>query len=149
MSIPQLFATHPLGGENQALAHAVAEAISCAAICTGCADACLAEEDPGRLERCIRLNLDCADICTALSRQAMREPSGRSPRFDALLTLCAETCEECAAECEQHAEMHAHCEVCARSCRKCAEACRAVLSDTQDEDAAWTGEEEPDATIAF
>lgn len=133
MSIPELFQTHPLGGEagntdTSALAHAVAEAITCAAICTGCADACLAEDDPASLERCIRLNLDCADMCTALSRQAMREPRGRSDRFNALLALCAETCEDCAAECSQHADMHAHCAVCARSCEKCADACRAVLT---------------------
>lgn len=127
MSIPEMFQTHPLGSDNQALAHAVAEAITCAAICTGCADACLAEDDPASLARCIRLNLDCADICTALSRQAMREPRGISDRFNALLRLCAETCEECAAECETHGDMHAHCAVCARSCQKCASACRAVL----------------------
>lgn len=132
MSIPEMFAAHPLGSDNPALAHAVAEAISCAAICTGCADACLAENAGDQLSRCIRLNLDCADICTALSRQAMREPQGRSDRFDALLRLCAETCEECADECEQHAEMHRHCEICASMCRKCAEACWSVLGETEE-----------------
>ncbi len=35
----------------------------CAQCCTACADACLGEDDPKSLTRCIRLNLDCADVC--------------------------------------------------------------------------------------
>ncbi|MFM7028083.1 MAG: four-helix bundle copper-binding protein [Chakrabartia sp.] len=132
MSLPEMIAAHPLGEESPALAHAVAEAMTCAAICLGCADACLSEEDPARLAHCIRLDLDCADICTAFVHLAMREPGGRSPRFDDLIRHCAEACEACADECDQHADMHAHCVICARSCRKCAEACRAVLDEARE-----------------
>jgi hypothetical protein len=50
----------------------------CAQSCTACADACLGEEDPKLLARCIRLNLDCANICDAtgkiLSRQTAFKP---------------------------------------------------------------------------
>ena len=37
-----------------------------AQVCTACADACLGEDDVGELTRCIRLDLDCADLCAAL-----------------------------------------------------------------------------------
>lgn len=128
MSIVEMFRTHPAGLEDGPLPHAVAEAMTCASICTGCADACLSEQDPARLARSIRLNLDCADVCTAMASQAMREPQGMSERFIALLQLCAETCDACAAECEQHQDMHAHCAVCARACRQCAQACRDAMA---------------------
>lgn len=128
MSIVEMFRSHPMGVDDGPLPHAIAEAITCAAICTGCADACLSEPNPAELARCIRLDLDCADICTAMASQAMREPQGTSERFVALLQLCADTCDACAAECEQHQHMHDHCAVCARSCRKCAEACRDAIA---------------------
>ncbi|WP_205857510.1 four-helix bundle copper-binding protein, partial [Phytoactinopolyspora endophytica] len=40
---------------------------ACAQACSACADACLSEEADAlpRLTRCIRDNLDCADICAA------------------------------------------------------------------------------------
>ena len=48
----------------------------CAAICATCADACLAEENAGELVMCIRLNLDCADVCAVTGRLFAR-PSAR------------------------------------------------------------------------
>ena len=50
----------------------------CATSCTICADACLAEEKLEMLRRCIRLNLDCADLCSATGRVLARqtEPDG-------------------------------------------------------------------------
>lgn len=131
MSIVELFRSHPMGVDDGPLPHAVAEAITCAIICTGCADACLSEEEPAKLARCIRLDLDCADICTAMAAQAMREPRTSSERFISLLQLCAESCDACAAECALHQDMHDHCAICARACRKCAQACRDAIAGLQ------------------
>ncbi|PZR46774.1 MAG: four-helix bundle copper-binding protein, partial [Stutzerimonas stutzeri] len=61
----EMIATHPdvKGNTNDALIRCIEECYSCAQICTSCADACLAEEMVAQLRQCIRLNLDCADIC--------------------------------------------------------------------------------------
>lgn len=131
MSIVELFRTQPDGVGDGPLPHAIAEAITCSAICTGCADACLSEDNVADLARCIRLDLDCADVSTAMASQAMREPQGTSERFVTLLQLCADTCDACAAECEKHQDRHEHCAICARSCRKCADACRDVIAGLQ------------------
>ena len=40
----------------------------CAESCTQCADDCLGEENVEELTTCIRLNLDCADICATTGR---------------------------------------------------------------------------------
>src|SRR3546814_3468642 len=44
----------------------------CAQTCTMCADACLAEDMVGELRRCIRLNLDCADLCKTTAAEIGR-----------------------------------------------------------------------------
>ena len=44
----------------------------CSATCTGCADACLGESDVLELVRCVRLNLDCADVCDTVGRVVTR-----------------------------------------------------------------------------
>lgn len=97
-----------------------------------CADACLGERDVQMLVRCIRRNLDCADICATtaavVSRQTAFEPAVAS----ALLQACAQFCRLCGDECEQHAQHGMeHCRVCAEACRRCERACdalRAALS---------------------
>ena len=76
--------------------------------------------------KCIRLCLDCADICTAtagvLSRSAEFDPSATR----LLLRACAAICQSCGDECERHAHMP-HCRVCAEACRRCDRACRELL----------------------
>ena len=37
---------------------------NCAAECNHCASACLEEYDVSKLLRCIKLDIDCAEICT-------------------------------------------------------------------------------------
>jgi hypothetical protein len=80
------------------------------------------------LIRCIRLCLDCGDVCTAtgqiLSRQTDFEPAlARS-----VVEACAQACRVCGEECERHADHHEHCRVCADVCRRCEQACDDVLS---------------------
>ena len=62
-----MIATHPdvQGSTNDALISCAEECYACAQTCTSCADACLAEEMVAQMRQCIRLNLDCADICLA------------------------------------------------------------------------------------
>jgi hypothetical protein len=93
----------------------------CAEECSHCATACLDEEDVKMLVRCIRLDVDCAEICRTVA-SFMSRGSEHAPH---LLEECAEICEDCAQECEKHGHMD-HCARCAEACRQCAEACRAT-----------------------
>ena len=113
--------------DQAALAACVKACLACEAACVGCADACLGEPHVDALRRCIRLDLDCADLCGAVGRVVMRlrEPDG--PLLRAALEACVAACDTCAAECERHAEMHDHCRVCAEACRACQKACQELL----------------------
>ena len=114
--------------DESTLVECIEACFDCAQSCTSCADACLGEEDVPMLARCIRLNLDCADVCEAtghiLSRQKATEPQ----MLRASLQACAEACRLCGEECENHADYHEHCRVCAQACRRCEQACNNVLS---------------------
>jgi hypothetical protein len=103
----------------QEMNHELLEALGkCAAACNHCATACLNEEDVHMLNRCIRLDLDCADICRLTAAFVARG----SEHANHLLKECAEICEACAEECEKHAHME-HCRLCAEACHHCADAC--------------------------
>ncbi|GAA2624296.1 four-helix bundle copper-binding protein [Dactylosporangium fulvum] len=110
------------------LATALDAITSCAETCTACADACLGEEMVERLVRCARLDLDCADICTATARVLTRQTGFDVNLVRAQLEACAVACRVCADECTKHAAMHQHCRICAESCRRCEQACRDMLS---------------------
>lgn len=101
--------------KNQELMNALN---NCAAECNHCATACLDEQDVKMLARCIKLDIDCADICLLTASFVARD----SEHANHLLKECAEICEACAEECEKHAHME-HCRKCADACRHCAEAC--------------------------
>lgn len=96
---------------------------NCAAECNHCATACLDEQDVKMLAKCIKLDIDCADICTLTASLIARG----SEHGMHLLKECAEVCNACAAECEKHAKMGMeHCRECAEVCRACAKACQAA-----------------------
>nr|WP_313633045.1 four-helix bundle copper-binding protein [Brevundimonas naejangsanensis] len=117
-----MISTHPdvRGSVNDSLIRAIEAGYGCAAVCRICADACLAEEMVRDLTQCIRLDLDCADVCLATAGLAVR----RAGSNEALIKRMLETCADCAIECEKHAEMHEHCRICAEECRRCEDACR-------------------------
>ena len=92
-----------------------------------CAGACLGEELVKTLRQCIRLNLDCADICAATGKIATRRTGSDEETIRRMLEACATACRLCGAECERHAATHEHCRVCAESCRRCEQACREAL----------------------
>ena len=90
----------------------------CALSCSRCADACLHEQDPRALARCIKLDLDAAATCR-LAAEAMAR---HSEFAGAMAAFCAIVCDRCAEECARHD--HAHCQDCASMCRRCAQICR-------------------------
>ncbi|MRN54625.1 four-helix bundle copper-binding protein [Paenibacillus monticola] len=82
--------------------------------------ASLKEYDLAVLRHSIRLDRECADICS-FAIQAMTR---QSPFVGSILRLCAEICDACAAENSNH--IHIHCQACIDACRSCAEACRSI-----------------------
>jgi hypothetical protein len=114
--------------DQDKLAACIEACYSCSQTCTSCADACLSEHMVAELTRCIRLNLDCADVCAATGAVLSRRTEGDLDVTRAVLEACATACAACADECERHASMHEHCRVCAESCRRCEQACRDLLA---------------------
>jgi hypothetical protein len=125
MHAHEILKSHPhvLGHANNALIRCIEESYSCAQICTACADACLAEQMVEDLRPCIRLNLDCADICNVTGRIATRFTGSDREIIRRMIDMCAETCRRCGEECERHAPKHEHCRICAEACRSCLQAC--------------------------
>jgi hypothetical protein len=105
----------------------LARAIDAATICSQTCTACLSEPDPSSLTRCIRDDLDCADVCAATARVLSRHTGYDARTTRALLMACVQACRTCADSCEEHASMHDHCRICAEACRACEAACKALL----------------------
>lgn len=110
------------------LSELIDSCFECAQACTACADACLGEDDPKALARCIRLDLDCADVCDATGRVMSRQTAFEPEMARAAVEACARAVKLCGDECEQHAEHHEHCRVCMEACRRCEQACNSLLS---------------------
>jgi hypothetical protein len=124
----QMLDTYPrtLNADAGMLAAAIDALSDCAQACNADNAADLGEPDVTEMVRCIRLCLDCVDVCTAtawvISRQAEYDASLTRP----LLEACVAICKSCGDECERHAHMP-HCRVCAQACRRCEQACRELL----------------------
>jgi hypothetical protein len=104
--------------------------VTCANTCTSCADACLAEaEHTEQLRRCIRCNLDCADICAATARVLTRQTETPNDLVHAQLHACVVACQACAEECDRHGDQMDHCRICAEACRHCQERCNFLLGE--------------------
>lgn len=119
----KMFDTHPAPASDAGdrVMDAVTAAAECSLVCTSCADACLSEE--GDLARCIRLNLDCADLCGTAAGMLSRPGHQDRETLERTLEACVRACRVCAEECDRHADRMEHCRVCAETCRACAEAC--------------------------
>ena len=120
-----MLASHPSpAGSDGDVARACVEACyECAAICAACADACLAEDDVAELVTCIRLDLDCSDMCELTGRLFTRPSKRDAPALGLQLEACAAMCRACGDECAKHADAMEHCRICAQTCERCAEAC--------------------------
>ena len=114
------------------VAPVIVACLDCAQACTTCADACLNEVHVDRLIRCIRLNLDCADVCETTGRILSRLSDGGDDNSClSLIQACAAICRACGEECRRHAKMHEHCRVCGEACQACEEACGKLLSSVR------------------
>jgi len=87
------------------LAAAIDALHDCAQACNADNAADLSEQNVAEMVRCIRLCLDCVDVCTATARVI-----GRQTEYDAsvtrpLLESCVAICRSCGDECERHALM--------------------------------------------
>ena len=129
MHVEQIIRSHPhvKGNTNDALIRCIQECLGCASSCVACADACLGEQAVQQLTQCIRLNLDCADVCAATGTIATRRTGSNEQIIRAMLRACADACRVCGGECERHASHHEHCRVCAEACRRCEQACEEAL----------------------
>ncbi|MEU4779543.1 four-helix bundle copper-binding protein [Micromonospora sp. NPDC023633] len=114
--------------ERAKLAAVIDALNTCAQACTACADACLSEDMVAGLTKCVRTNLDCADICTTTARVLSRHTGYDANISRSMLEACATACKSCGDECAGHAGMHEHCRVCADACRACERACRDLLA---------------------
>ena len=128
MHTDEMIADRPeLQGISEPLIACIEDCFATARACTSCADACLAEEGADALRQCIRLDLDCANVCVMTSTLASTQTGSNPQVLRGAITLCALACRLCAEECEKHAPEHAHCRTCAEQCRSCEQACVGAL----------------------
>lgn len=99
--------------------------MECSIECIHCANACLDEKDVQNLRRCIRLNLECADMCILASKMM----AAGSEFANEICNMCAKVCQACGEECGSHSHMD-HCRKCSEVCMRCAEECRAMVRET-------------------
>jgi hypothetical protein len=105
------------------LAAAIDALNDCVQACIADTDCDLSERDLPEMVKCIRLCLDCVDVCTAAVRVISRPSSIEITTVEPLLRACVATCQTCGDECERHAQAHEHCRICAEACRACQQAC--------------------------
>jgi uncharacterized membrane protein len=125
----QMLDTYPRTSDADAdvLAAAIDALTDCAQACNADNAADLGEKNVAEMVRCIRLCLDCADICAAVAGVISRQTADDATISRPLLQACVAICKSCGDECERHAGMHQHCRVCAEACRRCERACRELL----------------------
>ena len=120
--IEQVLMTYPAetGLEPRVLAEAADRLYECAGVCLACADACSAETDPhmlGMSLKCIRMDVDCADLCTVAARIVTRQTGYDAPTTFAVIEATRAALRACADACAEMASMD-HCRICAETCRE-------------------------------
>ncbi len=95
----------------------------CQTACKYCFNACLEEEAIAMMRRCIKLTVECADICE-VTASSLAYTGDFTPE---VLDVCIKACERCADECRNHGYLH--CLECAKACRECADYCREYLNE--------------------
>lgn len=115
--------------DAEAMVEAIDALSDCIQACIADTDADLGEKDLADMVKCIRLCLDCTDVCEAtlglLSRPAEYDANVVRP----MLESCVAICKTCGDECERHAHDHEHCRVCEEACRRCEATCRGLLDN--------------------
>jgi hypothetical protein len=110
------------------MARCIEACLDCEQACTACADACLSEPMVQDLIKCIRTNLDTADIASATGKILSRHTGYDANLTRTVLEACMMACRACADECDRHGQHMEHCRVCAEACRECEAACRELLA---------------------
>ena len=111
------------------LASAIEALTACAQACTACADACMSEKTAmlPTLMKCVRDNLDCADVCDTTARVLSRH-TGYDANLSRQQVLAAiQATKTCGDTCSEHAQMHEHCRICADACRTAEQALTSLL----------------------
>ncbi len=105
--------------DKSQLAEAIDTLMTCSQACTACADACLSEDPDAlpRLTRCIRDNLDCADVCDTALRVLSRHTGYGASVTRAVVVAAMQALRTCGDSCAEHRETHEHCEFCHQACR--------------------------------
>ncbi|MBP5980524.1 MAG: four-helix bundle copper-binding protein [Halomonas sp.] len=94
----------------------------CAIYCDNCASSCLQEHNLDNMAECIRLDIQCAQIC----RLAVAFMAQNSEYAQDICQLCADICQKCGDECGQHKA--GHCQECAQACHRCASLCASIVA---------------------
>ncbi len=130
MRTAEMMNTYPaeINLDRDLLARVVDTLVACSQACTACADACLSEDMVAELRKCIRTNLDCADVCDTTARVLSRHTGYDANLTRAMLQACIQACRSCGDECAAHAGHHEHCRICAEACRACEQACTELLA---------------------
>jgi uncharacterized membrane protein len=126
----QLLDTYPTTYhvDDDLLAGVIDALTDCTQACIADVSADLSEPELAEMVRCIRLCLDCADICAATAAVVSRQAAYDAAVVRPLLEACVAICQSCGDECERHAPHHPHCRVCLEACRRCEQACRELLA---------------------
>jgi predicted transcriptional regulator len=92
----------------------------CETACLECASACLKETEPARMVDCIKLDMECADVCRLAAASIARSDK----HVREICSLCAAVCKSCTMECTMH--LAEHCQRCAEACQRCSDACNSM-----------------------
>jgi hypothetical protein len=112
----------------KSLAHCIEVCLQCATSCTACADECLDEPELAEMRRCIRLNVDCADIVSTIARLLSRRGEPDLAALRACLEAGTSIANACAAETLKHAGTYEYCRLTGEICVVCARECEEALS---------------------
>jgi len=117
---------HIPGKADGALAACAAACLEAANAGDACEAACLQSGRLDSFRKCVELSGDCADLCRAAARIAVR-PHSDTRHLKAVLRVCVALCEEYAAFCGRHTDEPA-CVASRVACTQCVAACKQALA---------------------
>jgi hypothetical protein len=117
----------PVNADAGVLAATIDALSDCTQACIADTEADLSEQNLAEMVKCIRLCLNCADVCAATMGVVIRQAEYDAKVTRPLLETCIAICKSCGGECERHAPHMAHCRVCEQACHRCEQACRELL----------------------
>lgn len=127
-TVPML-KSHPQAvGHIDQLAACIDACGACLVSCNACADACLGGSEPQVMARCIRLDLDCADLCAATLAVLCRQTAPDYGLIRKQVESMQLACRACGDECMNHADRMEHCRLCGETCRDCEQKCDDLLA---------------------